>query len=103
GSADSRDRPVRKATLTVATQIENSAYTGPSFSLRNRLARAAWDIVYALFFRTSPRPFHLWRRALLVLFGARIAKGCHIYPKARIWAPWNLVCDAESGVADGAI
>jgi putative colanic acid biosynthesis acetyltransferase WcaF len=32
-----------------------------------------------------------------------MAKGCHIYPKVRIWAPWNLVCDEEAGVGDGAI
>ena len=84
-------------------QPRESAYTGPSFSMRNRLARVAWGIVYALFFRPSPRPFHTWRRWLLTLFGARIAKGCHIYPGVRIWAPWNLTCGEECGVGDGAI
>lgn len=83
--------------------METSAHTGPSFSLGNRFARAAWGIVYVVLFRFSPRPFHAWRRWLLVMFGARIAKGCHIYPKVRIWAPWNLVCDEEAGVGDGAI
>ena len=83
--------------------MEKSAHTGPSFSLGNRLARAVWGIAYALLFRTSPRPFHWWRRWLLMLFGARIARGCHIYPKVRIWAPWNLECGTESGVGDGAI
>src|SRR5437870_1049666 len=87
----------------MSEQPKSSAYTGPSFSLKNRLARLAWGIVCALLFRPSPRPFHAWRRWLLTLFGARIAKGCHIYPNARIWAPWNLVCGEESGVGDGAI
>jgi putative colanic acid biosynthesis acetyltransferase WcaF len=27
----------------------------------------------------------------------------HIYPKARIWAPWNLVCSDVVAVADEAI
>ena len=35
------------------------------------------------------------------LFGAKIGKGVHIYPGVRIWAPWNLVCGDETGVANG--
>jgi len=27
---------------------------------------------------------------LLRLFGAKIGKGCRVYPFAKIWAPWNL-------------
>jgi putative colanic acid biosynthesis acetyltransferase WcaF len=55
-----------------------------------------------LLFRPSPRPLHAWRSALLQLFGASIGKNCHIYPGARIWAPWNLVCEDVVAVADGA-
>ena len=73
------------------------------FSLGNKLARTAWQVVYHVLFRPSPRPLHAWRAALLRLFGARLGPACHIYPRAIIWAPWNLVCDAEVGVADGAI
>ncbi len=87
----------------MSEQPKKSAFTGPSFSLGNRLARVAWGVVSALFFRPSPRPLHAWRQWLLTLFGARIAKGCHIYPGAIIWAPWNLVCGEECGVGDGAI
>lgn len=79
------------------------AFTGPSFSLSNRLGRVAWNFVCALFFRTSPRPLHAWRAFLLRLFGAKIARGVHIYPRAIIWAPWNLEVGEESGVADSAI
>jgi putative colanic acid biosynthesis acetyltransferase WcaF len=28
---------------------------------------------------------------------------CHIYPRVEIWAPWNLRCDDEVGVADRVI
>ena len=86
-----------------------SAYTGgdaragPSFSLGNRIARMAWAVVCALCFRPSPRPFHAWRSWLLFLFGAKMGKRCHIYPKVRIWAPWNLTCADEVGVGDDAI
>jgi len=74
----------------------------PSFSLRNRAMRALWSAAYALLFRLSPRPCHAWRAGLLRLFGARLGDKCHIYPKARIWAPWNLVCEDRVSIADDA-
>ncbi len=78
-------------------------YLVPAFSFRNRLLRLGWGIVYACLFRPSPRPFHAWRRFLLRNFGAKLGKGCHIYPSVRIWAPWNLVCGDVVAVADEAI
>lgn len=74
----------------------------PAFSLRNRLARAAWGITAALLFRTSPRPLHAWRAFLLRRFGATLGSGVHVYPKVRIWAPWNLYCADFVGIGDGA-
>jgi len=35
-------------------------------------------------------------------FGAQLGPNCHIYPGARIWAPWNLVCEDTVAIADGA-
>jgi putative colanic acid biosynthesis acetyltransferase WcaF len=58
--------------------------------LRNLLARAVWNVAWVFLFRATPRFAHGWRRALLRLFGARIGRGCLLYPSARIWAPWNL-------------
>lgn len=78
------------------------AFTGPCFSLKNRLARALWNGVWLAFCRFSPRPFHSWRAFWLRLFGARLGKGVHIYPGVQIWAPWNLVIGDECGVGDGA-
>ena len=80
-----------------------NAYTGPSFSFTNRLARACWNVASATLFRWSPRPWHTWRAFLLRCFGARLGRGCHIYPRAAIWAPWNLECGEEVGVADDVI
>jgi putative colanic acid biosynthesis acetyltransferase WcaF len=74
----------------------------PYFSLRNRAARFCWDVVCFFFFRPTLRPFHAWRSMLLRAFGARLGKGCHIYPGAKIWAPWNLECGDEVAIADGA-
>ena len=78
-------------------------YTKPAMSFGNRLARAVWHIVYVIFFRYSPRPFHWWRALLLRVFRARLGSGCHIYPKAEIWAPWNLICEDVVAIADKAI
>lgn len=74
--------------------------SGQDLSTARRLKRAFWGFVWLVLFRPSPRPFFAWRRALLRAFGARIAKGAHPYPSARIWAPWNLVMHEDSCLAD---
>lgn len=71
-------------------------------SWQNKLARALWSWVWLLLFRPSPRPCFRWRRFLLRCFGARIGAGSHIYPSARIWAPWNLETGQTVAIADGA-
>lgn len=81
----------------------NNPYSEPSFSLGNRIARQVWSVVWLLFFRPSPRPFHAWRNFLLKVFGASIGRGTHVYPGARIWAPWNLETGVYVGIADGVI
>lgn len=80
----------------------NDPTTQPSFSLGNRVARAAWGVAWLLLFRPSPRVAHAWRRALLRLFGARVGAHVHVYPGARIWAPWQLEIGERVGVGDGA-
>jgi putative colanic acid biosynthesis acetyltransferase WcaF len=54
-------------------------------------------------FSIFPRPFHQWRSFLLRCFGAKIGKSVHVYPGAKIWAPWNLELADGAGVANGAI
>jgi putative colanic acid biosynthesis acetyltransferase WcaF len=39
---------------------------------------------------------------LLRAFGARLGKGCHIYPNSVVWAPWNLECGDGACIGDGA-
>lgn len=78
-------------------------YLLPQTSALNKLARVVWGIVCVLLFRPSPRPFHAWRAFLLRCFGAKMGPNCHIYPGARIWAPWNLVCAEGAAIADEAV
>ena len=78
-------------------------YLRASTTLANRIARGLWQVVYVVLFRTSPRPLHAWRALLLRIFGARIGKHAHIYPRARIWAPWNLRTEDVVAIADDAV
>ncbi|MBN8449614.1 MAG: putative colanic acid biosynthesis acetyltransferase [Candidatus Accumulibacter sp.] len=55
-----------------------------------------WQVTWAVLFRPSPVPLHAWRCFLLRLFGAKIDRGVHPYPSARIWAPWNLTMGEHS-------
>ena len=60
-------------------------------SLRSKLARAVWNVVWLFFFRTTPRGlFYGWRRFLVRLFGGKIGRGVNILPSAKIWQPWLL-------------
>lgn len=83
--------------------VNTDTFTGPSFSVQNRVARAAWTIIEILLFRFSPKPLHGWRRFVLRCFKAKVGAGVHVYPGVRIWAPWNLVLARECGIASGAI
>lgn len=95
---------VKLQTFEMDTNAINvDTHVGPAFSLRNRLARAVWGVFELLLFRFSPRPFHAWRSFLLRCFGAQVGHGVHVYPGAKIWAPWNLVLADECGIASGAI
>ena len=64
--------------------------TGASFTLQNRIKRSIWFLVYTLFFRFTPPQMHAWRIFLLRLFGSKIGQHCAVYPRVKIWAPWNL-------------
>lgn len=69
-------------------------------SLKNKIGRVVWNIVYVIAFR----PFFLnlfnpWRLFLLRLFGASIHPKAFIYSSVKIWAPWNLEMGAYSCLA----
>jgi putative colanic acid biosynthesis acetyltransferase WcaF len=81
--------------------LSETAIVRPSaHSSMNRGLRALWGCVYLLCFRPTPKVLHGWRRLLLRVFGARVGKGAHPYPRARIWAPWNLTMGDHSCLAN---
>ena len=69
-------------------------------SILNKIYRVIWNCVYIFFFRFTPIPLFFWRSFILRLFCAKIGGRCHIYPKCRIWAPYNLVCGDYSCIAN---
>ena len=77
--------------------------SGASFSLANRIGRVIWELTVVLLFRYSPKPLHCWRSFILRMFGAKVGRGVHVYPKVKIWAPWNLILKDECGIANGVI
>jgi len=83
--------------------INSDTFVGPSFSIHNRFFRFCWKFIYFTLFKYSPRFFHSWRILILRIFGAKIGKGVHVYPKVEIWAPCNLIIGDESGIANGVI
>jgi len=68
---------------------EPSSYPSPH-SRANQLMRIIWQTIWLLAYRPSPKLFHGWRRFLLRMFGAKIAKDAYPHPSVKIWAPWNL-------------
>jgi putative colanic acid biosynthesis acetyltransferase WcaF len=94
-------KPEYNAAETITTGNAD-AYLRPAFPLRLRMKRLMWSVVWILLYRPSPRPLHGWRAILLRTFGARMGSNCHFYPKSKIWAPWNLICDDQVTAADGA-
>ena len=69
-------------------------------SLTNRAGRVLWGLAYFVLFRPSPRNLHKWRNWLLRMFGARLHGTARIYPRARCWAPWNLVMLEHACIGD---
>lgn len=71
-----------------------------SITVGNKSLRILWNVVWVIFYRPSPRPFHMWRRFILRCFGAKIEAETYPYPRAKIWAPWNLTMMRGSCIAD---
>lgn len=61
-------------------------------SLGSKVARVVWNVVWLLFFRTTPRGnlFRPWRIFLLKVFGAKVEWTSNVLPSCRIWQPWRL-------------
>jgi len=88
--------------LNDATRDFRSLRYRSDFTAAAKLRRFAWEVVWLLAFRPTPRwALHGWRRFLLRSFGAQVGSGCRIAPSCRVWAPWNLVMGEFSALGDG--
>lgn len=88
--------------LNDATRDFRSLRYRSDFTAAAKLRRFAWEAVWLLAFRPTPRwALHGWRRFLLRSFGAQVGAGCRIAPSCRVWAPWNLVMGEYSALGDG--
>ena len=61
-------------------------------SLKSKIARVIWNVVWLVLFRPTPRGnlFRPWRIALLKLFRAKVKWTSNVLPSCRIWQPWKL-------------
>lgn len=61
-------------------------------SVKEKILRAVWTVSWCVFAQWLPRCriASLVRKYFMVLFGAKIGRGCGINQGVRIWAPWNL-------------
>lgn len=72
-------------------------------SLKSKIGRVVWNVVWAIFFRTTPRGnlFRPWRIALLKLFGAKVAWSSNVLPTCKIRQPWNLTMGPYACLSEG--
>ncbi len=73
---------------------------GASFAARNRITRLFWNATWLLMASWTPSSLWWWRRALLVIFGARLAPRCDVRGSARVWLPANLSMGDRSIIAE---
>jgi len=85
----------------MATKVDLSKFEN-WLSLRNKIGRAVWAIVYIVLFKPAvPTFLWSWRRFLLSTFCAKIHPLSYVYSDVKIWAPWNLEIGAYSCLASG--
>ena len=80
---------------------QESAYISP-WSLREKLGRLAWEIVWPLLCAWTPKPLNPWRLFWLKRFGAKIEGTPFVHQRARIQIPWNLTLHHRSCLGDRA-
>jgi putative colanic acid biosynthesis acetyltransferase WcaF len=91
--------PTLEDTLPANTTLKVASVQGTPFPLSVKLKMRLWGFVQSTLFRWSPLALRGFRRQLLVLFGARLARCVSIHRTVRIDCPWNLTmgCRASLG------
>jgi putative colanic acid biosynthesis acetyltransferase WcaF len=93
------EAPLEAPPRATDSRVDVSRFENP-YSLANKCGRVLWRVVWLCLFRPSPRLLFGWRALLLRCFGADVGTGVHVYPTAKIWAPWNLTLGDHSCLAD---
>lgn len=76
-------------------------FTSP-YTTANRIKRMIWILCWTLFARPFPKSLaNGWKRFLLQLFGAKIAKTAYVYSSAKIFMPWNLEMKEHACIGSG--
>ncbi len=82
--------------LVYKSPTQKDPYTS-SWSLKEVLGIRLWQIVWLLFFRTSPKLFgRYWRVFLLKLFGAKLTWDVFLYSSSKVYVPWLLKMKSRS-------
>jgi len=84
--------------IRLKNPAQGGRYVSP-WSLRERLGMAAWIVVCAVLFRTTPKQFNRWRLFLLRLFGAKVTGLPFVAPSCIIKIPWQLSLEDRSALA----
>ncbi len=80
----------------------NACREARPYSTKEYIGRFLWSLASPIFHFT-PRSCFAWRARLLSIFGAKIGKGVHIYPSAKIYIPWNLSIGDNSSIGEWAL
>ncbi len=107
GHADRRDHGLSKrahrfrSTLRyfAVLNIEVNRRTN-KYPPREQIGRVLWWFG-KLIFKLTPRPFHLVRRIILRIFGARIGRAVQVYPDVDVFFPWKLTIGDWSALGSG--
>ena len=75
----------------------------PPRDFADKAKRAIWQLVALFLYHPIPTRAFSIRRVVLRLFGATGANNALPYPRAIIWAPWNLTMEANSCIGEGVV
>ena len=88
--------------LKPVNQQQDSPYDSP-FTLKARLGKVLFSVVWALACRITPNPLNPWRLFVLRCFGATIRGTPYVAPSAQVTMPWNVTLEHRSCVGPGAV
>lgn len=81
------------------TKIDLSKYKN-KLGRKHQIYRMIWNIVWILFARWIPRNMcACWKRFLLRMFGAKLAKSASVYSSAKVYYPANLIMKENTCIA----